>query len=479
MEYVDIKQLVGVEKPSFELDKAEYKSLESEHTVDEYKEALEAKKLALQASSVANKEMEVFLSVFFKTFYSSMHLDRSEAVATLMDEKSPIREVLLKLYDVDAGLEKKNKELIELIDSAVSSPSNLKKAMNAIEKTWELSFKTSRRTVSQLLDNVLLDVIVVLSEAEDEFFSKSFQQYRSVSSGVEAALRYNLAQLKLCLNIKLYFGVILASIPEARWDALPMLMLTKDVYVGLPSIKPKEPVSLKLSDVLPLTSEFDGAEISSRTLLPGAYIILGGPMSGKSLLINSLFDHLTRNTDAKTCLLHCMEPSTNEQQSLLTWSEISLGLSALLYCDKDVIAVDSLRFLNAASPYPAKRGGINSGLEIYATQLNELCVRANKIGFFIISTSDMSRQVTETYQALLVGSTQGIIVPGRINPDAFGKSTAPIEVSLRNGDRSYQFLTYTCVEPLRSMQSVKEDPDVVQQLTLDSSEDIYKNLLGE
>lgn len=478
MEYIDFKKLLNVEKPSFQLQKAEYKSLENPDTVEAYREALDAKKSALQTLSSANEGMEKFLDTFFGNFHSSMRIDKSEAIATLMDEESPIRDVLLALYNTkDADL-KKNEKHLTLLDAALHSEKDLEATMQAIEKDWKLKYQSGKISALQELENVILDAVVAISEDIESFFNKAAQNYRTVAIGIKAALSYCLAQLKLCLNIRLHFGVILSSIPLSRWDSLPMLMLTKDVFVGLPTVTTRQTQTIRLKDVLPITSDFVNSEISGRPLLPGAYILLGGPMSGKSLLINSIFQHLQRLGDAKTCLLHCMEPSTVETRSLLTWSEISLGLSALLYSDADIIAVDSLRFLNAASPYPAKRGGINSGLEIYATQLNELCVRANKVGFFVISTSDMSRQVTETYQALLVGSTQGVVVPGRITPDAFGKSVAPIEISLRNGDRSYQYLTYNCVEPLRSTQSVESVSDEAVDTALEDTDSIYKTLLG-
>lgn len=200
-----------------------------------------------------------------------------------------------------------------------------------------------------------------------------------------------------------------------------------------------------------------------RWFLPGAYIIIAGPRAGKTVLAQFIHSQLQKLNKRIAPYLNCLEPhvQTESEETVLsafTWEEISLALTSYLSNEKfDIFVIDSLRFLNAASRYPAKAKGINSGLEIYATQLNQMCVHANKIGFFVLSTSDSDYQITEIYQNLLIGSAQGLIIPKRLKASQIGTQKGEGQISLRGGSREFVDFFFDTDQPI---EGLKRDIDI-------------------
>lgn len=238
--------------------------------------------------------------------------------------------------------------------------------------------------------------------------------------------------------------------------------LTKSVHVPVPlNIKVRATSNVRASTI------FKGIAMD-RQLIPGAYVVIGGPKSGKSALIDSIKAEFS-GMDISLGYLSIFEPTpldmieTEELSSLTLWEEIEEGLSCAFMSDLEVILIDSLRFLNAASPYPAKAKGINSGLEIYATLLNSIAERSGKIIFAVLSTSDTDPDITRLYQALMVGSAQGIIAPSRLQSTQIGTKRGEGEVSLRNGSRENQSFQFNTKEVITG-PLVLDSTEVLQAL---------------
>lgn len=239
--------------------------------------------------------------------------------------------------------------------------------------------------------------------------------------------------------------------PDLPDNGLLEVKLTKNVKIRIGKSlengnKHPDSQCLKVRDILPGISQ----DLQDRSLEPGAYIIIGGPMSGKTLLGTSIYGKLRQNLEReKMAYLQAFEPrnmtidDSKNVQPLVLWPDISCALTAL-FNDRSTthFLVDSLRFLNADSAYPAKSKAVNAGLEVYATQLNYLCESFGKVGFFILSTSDSDRSVTDVYKSLLVGSCQGILVPSPLSATQIGTRKGFGEISLRNGNREYREFSF-------------------------------------
>lgn len=214
----------------------------------------------------------------------------------------------------------------------------------------------------------------------------------------------------------------------------------------------KTVLDLKLSDLVDLSVE------RNLNLMAGGYVIIGGPTAGKTLLASSMQKNVVNKLSSDSVLkLDIMEPTTSEGSiSAITDEEIEAAFDQIILSDEKLVIIDSLRFLNAASKYPARQKGISAGLEIYATILDAFFSRLGKIGIFIMSTGDDNHATSKTYANLMQGSLQGVFLPSKLSIEEVGSTLGRGEVSVRGGDRSYIDYSFKLDSEISLALNVKE-----------------------
>lgn len=174
-----------------------------------------------------------------------------------------------------------------------------------------------------------------------------------------------------------------------------------------------------------------------RDLPPGAYVIVGAPAAGKSLLMSHFHNQLK---DYAVTPLLIKEPVNQELRAkgirpANDWADISELLGLAFTDESDIITIDSFRFLEAISRYPAKSGGVMGGLGLYATDFDAYAADCGKRLFVIFTLGNDDARTKEEVVKTLVGATAGVFYP---YPPSEGRTETGLSgwYSLRYGDRA-------------------------------------------